>query len=67
MSIIREPKTASASPASKRREQSGQFFRRVLAVAVDERDDVEAVIDGVAIAEFLVAAVTLVFRACAGR
>ena len=29
---------------------------------MDERDDVEAVIDGVAVAEFLVAAVALVFR-----
>ena len=45
-----------------RREQSRQLFRRVLAVTMDERDDVEAVIDRVAVAELLVPAVTLVLR-----
>ena len=29
---------------------------------MDERDDIKAVIDGVAVAEFLVPAVTLIFR-----
>ena len=46
----------------KRREQRRQFFRRVLTVAVDERDDVEAVIDRVAVAELLIPAVALVLR-----
>ena len=45
-----------------RPEEGGKFFRRVLAIAMDERDDVEAVIDGVAVAELLVAAVALVLR-----
>ncbi len=45
-----------------RLEEDGQLFRRVLAVAVDEGDDVEALLDGVAVAELLVAAVALVHR-----
>ena len=43
-------------------EQLRQAFRRVLAIAVDEGDVVEAVFDGVPVAEFLVAAVHLVER-----
>jgi hypothetical protein len=41
-------------------DECGEFFGGVLSVAVDEGDDVEAVVDGVAVAEFLVAAVALV-------
>ena len=42
--------------------QLRQLLRRVLPVAVDERHDVESVIDRVAVAEFLIAAVALIFR-----
>ena len=48
LSIMREPKTASAS-SRQEAEQIGQFFRRVLAVAVQQRDDIEPVVDGVAV------------------
>ena len=59
--IMREPNTASASPAMSGARRLGQALRRVLAVAVDQRDEIKPVLDGVAVAEFLVAAVTLVF------
>ena len=47
---------------NQRSKQLRQFFRRILAVAVQEGDDIESVIDGVAITELLVTAVTLVLR-----
>ena len=50
-----------------RLEQDGQLFRRVLAVAMDQGDDVEAVVDRVAVAELLVAAVALVLRRAQDR
>ena len=43
-----------------RGEQIGELFRGVLAIAMDEGDEVESVVDGVAVAELLVAAVALV-------
>ena len=61
-SIIREPNTAPASPRDKRGEQVRQFLRRILAVAMDQGDEVEAVVDSVPVAELLVAAVALVDR-----
>ena len=45
-----------------RLEQGRQLFRRILAVAVHQRDEIEAVVDRVAVAELLVAAVALVDR-----
>ncbi len=48
-------------PGDQRGEQFGQALGGILAVAVDQRDEIETVFDGVAVAEFLVAAVTLVF------
>ena len=45
-----------------RLQQIRQFFGGVLAIAVHEGHDVEAMIDGVAVAELLVAAVPLVHR-----
>ena len=59
---MRDPKTASASSRDSGVEQLRQFLWRVLAIAVYERDDIETVVDRVAVAEFLVAAVTLIFR-----
>ena len=47
---------------NERRDQLRQFFRSVLAVAVNEGNDVEPVIDRVAVPEFLVSAVALVHR-----
>ena len=46
--------------ARERREQLRQFLRRILSVAMHKRDDVETVVDCVAVAEFLIAALTLV-------
>ena len=42
-SIMREPKTASASPSAQRLDQIREALRRVLAVAVEQRDEVEPV------------------------
>ena len=42
--------------------QFGQLLRGVLSVSVNQRDNVESVVDRVAVAEFLIAAVSLVLR-----
>ena len=55
--IIRDPKTASAAPSDERGDQVLDDLRRVLAVAVEQDDDVEAVVDRPAVAALLVAAV----------
>src|SRR3954465_13998187 len=73
--IERHPASARRSPIDhartedrvcfsghKGREQLRQFLRRVLPVAMNERHDIEPIVDGVAISEFLVPAVTLVLR-----
>ena len=61
-SSMREPNTASASPLAQRAHQIRQAFRRVLPVAVQQRDEVEAVLDREVVADLLVAAVALVDR-----
>ncbi len=48
--------------AQKRPKQLGQFFRGVLTIAMDQRDNVETIIDRIAITELLIAAITLVLR-----
>src|SRR5712692_934451 len=48
-------------------EQLRQLFRRVLTIAMNQRDNIETMIDGVAIAKFLVATVTLIFRRTQNR
>ena len=57
MVSIREPNTASALTVDDRRHQVGHHLRGVLAVAVEQHHDVPAVVDGVAVAGLLVAAV----------
>ena len=57
---MREPKTASASPVTMRAIEVGENLRRVLPVAVQQHDDVEALVDEVAIAGLLIAAVAKV-------
>ena len=47
---------------AQRPHQIGQALRRVLPVAVHQRDEVEAVLDGEVVADLLVAAVALVDR-----
>ena len=47
---------------AQRPHEIGKAFRRVLAVAVHERDEVEAAFDGEVVADLLVAAVALVDR-----
>ena len=58
--MIREPKTASASPPEQGVEQVGHRLGRVLPVPVEQDDDVEAVLDGQEVAGLLVAAVAQV-------
>jgi hypothetical protein len=58
--IIRLPNTASARPSRTGREQRGISSGRVLAVAVQQDDDVEAAFDRERVADLLVAAVALV-------
>jgi hypothetical protein len=55
-SIIREPKTAAQSPRSKA-QPSGAGSPSVLAVAVQEHDDVQPVLDCQCMGRFLVAAI----------
>ena len=43
-----------------RLQQGGQQFRRVLAVAMDQGDDVESMLQGVLVADLLIAAIALV-------
>lgn len=66
MSIIRDPKTASASPrvsgASNIGNFSGAYWPSPCTSA-----DVETVVDRVAVAEFLVTAVTLILRCAENR
>ena len=59
---MREPKHRVGLAVAQRAEQVGQAFRRVLAVAVEQRDEIEAVLDRVVVADLLVAAVALVDR-----
>ena len=61
-SSIRDPNTASASPLAQRADEIGQALGRVLPVAVDQRDEIEAALDGEVVADLLVAAVALVDR-----
>ena len=62
LTIIREPITASHSPRSNGATISGQTLGRVLAVAVEQDDDVEVVLDRQSISGLLVAAVAEVVR-----
>ena len=55
---MREPNTASAVAVEERGEHLVHHLRRVLPVAVEQHDDVPAVLDRVAVAGLLVAAVT---------
>ena len=55
--IMREPKTAAASPLRKGATISRQALRGVLAVPVQQDDDVQSVIDGQPVRRLLVAAV----------
>ena len=57
---MREPITASAAPSRMRRQQRGYGLGRILPVAVEQHDDVEAVADRVLVPELLVPAVALV-------
>ena len=58
--IMREPKTASASPGQDRGDHVAQRLGRVLPVAVEHDGHVPAVVGGVAVAGLLVAAVAQV-------
>ena len=55
-----EHRRRAAGP--QRFEQSGQAFRRILAVAMDERDKIVAVLERVMISKFLVSAISLIPR-----
>src|SRR5688572_27019930 len=48
-------------PLRERLQQLGKHFRRVLAIAVDQRHEIESTLDGIVIAKLLIAAVTLVY------
>ena len=61
------PENGLGFARDQRREQIGQTFRRVLAVAVDERDEIETVLNGIAITELLIAAVALVLGVAQDR
>ena len=60
--MMREPKTASASPSRRGATISRKVLRRVLAVAVEHDHDVQSVLDGEVVAGLLVAAVAEVGR-----
>ena len=57
---MRDPNTASASPAEQRGDEVGERLGGVLPVAVEHDDDVQAVLDGQLVAGLLVAAVAQV-------
>ena len=59
---MRDPNTASALALAQRLGQGAEHLGRVLAVAVQQRHEVEAVLDRVMVADLLVAAIALVHR-----
>ena len=65
--MIREPNTASARALHERLDDGREHLGRVLAVAVEQHDDVAAVLDGPPVAPLLVAAVAEVLRVADDR